>query len=212
MLIKKKIWAEKYSPDSIKNYIFVNNSNKKYFNNYIKSKQYQNLIFHGSAGTGKSTLARLLAKEISSKILFMNASDERKIDDIRNKVKEFVKLASFGKPKVIIFDEGERITPEAQDALKSIIDSSKNTIFIFTTNNINLITEPIQSRCKIFKIQNLPKEKILERIIHILELEKISYSDKDLKYIAKTKFITRCSKVYVICVSTCTLCCLEVFI
>lgn len=185
MLVKKKIWAEKYNPSSLDEYIFINKDDEKYFKKYISSNEYQNLILFGPAGTGKSTLARLLAKEIGSKTLFMNASDERKIDDIRNKVKEFTKLATFGKPKVIIFDEGEQITPDAQDALKGIMDAAKNTVFIFTTNNINLITEPIQSRCKLFKIQNLPKDEILKRIIRILDNEKIQYTEKDLKYLAK---------------------------
>jgi len=141
--------------------------------NLIKSPDIPHMLFAGPAGVGKTTSAlciamELLGEEWRKNMLELNASDERGIKMVRERVKEFaasVKLATdkeFGKPKIIILDEADEMTPEAQTALRRIIeDSARTTRFIIICNYLSQIIEPIQSRCVVFRFTRLQKKKSL---------------------------------------------------
>jgi replication factor C small subunit len=153
------------------------------------------MLFAGPAGVGKTTTALCIAMEIlgeewKKNTLELNASDERGIKMVRERVKEFaasIKLASdkeFGKPKIIILDEADEMTSEAQTALRRIIeDSARTTRFIIICNYLSQIIEPIQSRCVVFRFTRLPKEEVIDHLKTICEKEKVKYEEKAIAQI-----------------------------
>jgi replication factor C small subunit len=148
------------------------------------------MLFAGPAGVGKTTTALCIARELLGEdwrknTLSLNASDERGIKMVRERVKEFaasIKLASdkeFGKPKIIILDEADEMTSEAQTALRRIIeDSASTTRFIIICNYLSQIIEPIQSRCVVFRFTRLPKDDVIEHLKKICENERVKYDEK----------------------------------
>lgn len=141
-------FTEKYKPKTLEEY-HCDNELKARIRTYIKTGSRKPLIFYGPAGTGKTTLAQVICNELGAHMYDVNASMENGVDKIRDDVVTWARNAVIGSNglKVIFFDEADRLTPQAQDALKRTIDDySKNTIFIFCTNNIHKITEPLKSR------------------------------------------------------------------
>jgi replication factor C small subunit len=153
------------------------------------------MLFAGPAGVGKTTTAlciaiELLGEEWRKNTLELNASDERGIKMVRERVKEFaasIKLAGdkeFGKPKIIILDEADEMTSEAQTALRRIIeDSARTTRFVIICNYLSQIIEPIQSRCVVFRFTRLPKEDVIGHLKMICEQQKVKYEEKALAQI-----------------------------
>jgi replication factor C small subunit len=153
------------------------------------------MLFAGPAGVGKTTTAlciamELLGEEWRKNTLELNASDERGIKMVRERVKEFaasIKLAGdkeFGKPKIIILDEADEMTSEAQTALRRIIeDSARTTRFVIICNYLSQIIEPIQSRCVVFRFTRLPKEDVIDHLKMICEQQKVKYEEKALAQI-----------------------------
>lgn len=135
------------------------------------------LLLSGGAGTGKTTLARIVIKMLQADSLILNASNERGIETIRQKVIDFASTRSTNNNiKIIFLDESDQLTTEAQTALRNTMETfSRNCRFILTANYINRIIEPIQSRCISIKFDNIPKEKIVERLQYICDTEKIPY-------------------------------------
>lgn len=132
------------------------------------------LLVTRSAGTGKTSIARAIIADIGADSLFLNASDDRGINTIRDKVKEFAMTQGFNRnaPKVVHLDEADGLTKEAQDSLRGIMEQyHSNCRFIFTCNNESKIIEPIKSRCISFNLNNPPKEKIHQRIVEIATSE-----------------------------------------
>ena len=122
-------------------------------NQYIGQNDIQNLIFYGPAGTGKTTLAKLIVKNIDCDYLYINASDERGIETIRDKVSGFASTMSFKPLKIIILDEADFLTIQAQASLRNVIEEfSQNCRFILTCNYVERIIDPLQSRCQTLKI------------------------------------------------------------
>jgi DNA polymerase III delta prime subunit len=189
------LWVEKYRPKTIEDCILPENF-KKTFQEYVARKEIPNMILSGSAGVGKTTVARAMCEEIECDYIIINGSDESGIDTLRVKIKGFassVSLTGTGR-KVIIIDEADYLTANAQAAFRGVIEEfSKNCSFIFTCNFKNRIIQPLHSRCAVidFKLQNGQKAKMasafLKRVEQILKEEKISY---DLKVVAEliTKF------------------------
>lgn len=141
------------------------------------------LLMIGKPGIGKTTCARIIADKLEADFLELNASDDRGIAVIRQKVKIFARKASFGR-KVILLDESDGITPDAQNSLRSIMEScSKSTLFILTANYLKKIIEPIRSRCIVIEFPNPEKECIIERLGKICDKEGYSYEKDDLKFI-----------------------------
>ena len=183
------MWSEKYRPKKLSE-VVDQKEIVKGIGNLIKSPDIPHMLFAGPAGVGKTTSAlciamELLGEEWRKNTLELNASDERGIKMVRERVKEFaasVKLATdkeFGKPKIIILDEADEMTPEAQTALRRIIeDSARTTRFIIICNYLSQIIEPIQSRCVVFRFTRLPKQEVIDHLQTICEKEKVKYEEK----------------------------------
>ena len=170
------LWVQKYAPQSLAE-IVLSEDNRDFFSSINEDTPH--LLFYGHAGTGKTTLAKIIVKNIlGCQYLYINASDENGVDTIRNKVISFSQTRSLdGKKKVIILDEFCGTTPEAQRILRNVMEEyASTTRFILTANYINRITEPIRSRCLLFNIQ--PKiEDILKRCSFILKSENVKVED-----------------------------------
>ena len=160
---------------------------------YANNKSFPHLLFAGPPGTGKTTAALALTRDVFGKefrrnILEMNASDERKLESIRTKVKQFARTApspgtSF---KVIFLDEADALTPDAQGALRRIMEQNSETCrFILSCNYSSKIIEPIQSRCAVFRFRPLENEQILERISIVAKNENIMIEHEAAKAIAQ---------------------------
>jgi len=175
-----ELWVEKYRPQTLEEYV-GNEMIKNKIADYLKQGSIQNLLFHGVAGTGKTTLAKLIAKNLNCDLLYINASDERGIDTIRDKIIPFASSMSFNDVKIVILDEADYITPQAQATLRNTIEScSKTTRFIFTCNYLERIISPLQSRCQTFEIIPPSKLNIVKHLKDIIDGENIKVNVNDL--------------------------------
>ena len=175
--------VEKYRPTTLEHYV-GNENIKEVIQKYLNQNDIQNFIFYGGAGTGKTTLAKLIVKNLACDFLYLNASDENGIDTIRDKVKGFASTASFKGIKVVILDEADFITIQGQAALRNVIETfSRSTRFILTCNYIERIIDPIQSRCQVLKIVPPSKLDTAKHTAWVLDQEEISYETDDIKSI-----------------------------
>jgi DNA polymerase III delta prime subunit len=172
--------VEKYRPNKLENYV-GNENIKKSISSYLKQNDIQNLIFYGPAGTGKTTLAKIIIKNLDCDSLYINASDERGIETIRDKVQSFASVASFKPIKIVILDEADFLTIQAQASLRNIIETfSRTTRFIMTCNFVERIIDPLQSRCQVLKIVPPSKKDVAKHLAGILDKESISFEINDL--------------------------------
>lgn len=178
------LWVEKYRPIKLKD-ILLSEENQTHFETL--GKDIPNMLFYGSPGTGKTTLAKIIVKDIlKCQYLYINASDENGIDTIRNKVISFAQTRSLdGNKKVVILDEFCGTTGDAQRILRNVMEEySDSTRFVLTSNYLNKIIEPIKSRCLLFKL--IPEENaILSRCVEILIKEKIKIEDSQKRLLPK---------------------------
>ena len=175
--------VEKYRSSKLDEYV-GNENIKKTISQYLDQNDIQNLIFYGPAGTGKTTLAKLIIQNLDCTHLYINASDERGIDTIREKVSGFASAASFSPLKVVILDEADFLTIQAQASLRNVIETySRTTRFIMTCNFVERIIDPLQSRCQVLKIVPPSKGEVASHIAGIMEKEDISFQRDDLKTI-----------------------------
>lgn len=172
------IWAEKYRPTKLSEYV-GNETLKAKVKQYIETNDIPHLLLYGSAGTGKTTLAKLITSSIKCDTLYINASDENGIDTIRVKIKNFACNLGFNPLKVIILDEADYFTPAAQAGLRNMMETySEHTRFILTCNFHERIIEPIQSRCQSFGVMPPTKKDVAANLVNILKKENVSF-DKD---------------------------------
>jgi replication factor C small subunit len=175
--------VEKYRPDNLEGYV-GNENIKKVIAQYLTQNDIQNLIFYGPAGTGKTTLAKIIINNLDCDHLYINASDERGIETIREKVTGFASVASFKPLKVVILDEADFLTIQAQASLRNIIETfSRTTRFIMTCNFVERIIDPLQSRCQVLKIVPPTKSDVAKHLATILTSESIKYTVEDLKVV-----------------------------
>ena len=156
---------------------------------WITEGNLPNLLLHGSPGTGKTKAAKLIVKNIQCDFIYINCSDENGIDTIRETVKQFASAATFQPIKVVILDEADFLTINAQAALRNIIESfSGNTRFIFTCNFVERIIEPLQSRLTLYELSSPPIKQVARHLASILDKESIVFDNKDLSVIVKKTY------------------------
>tara|TARA_R110000744_G_scaffold3174_4_gene12365 strand:+ start:172 stop:1077 length:906 start_codon:yes stop_codon:yes gene_type:complete len=175
--------VERYRPIKLENYV-GNEHIKTTINQYLGQNDIQNLIFYGPAGTGKTTLAKLIVKGLDCDHLYINASDERGIETIRDKVSGFASTMSFKPLKVVILDEADFLTIQAQASLRNVIETfSRTTRFIMTCNYVERIIDPLQSRCQVLKVIPPSKSEVAKHVAWILGEEKTSFKLEDIAVI-----------------------------
>ena len=177
---ENSLLVEKYRPNKLENYV-GNENIKKSISKYLEQNDIQNLIFYGPAGTGKTTLAKLIVKNLDCDYIYINASDERGIETIRDKVSSFASVASFKPIKVVILDEADFLTIQAQASLRNIIETfSRTTRFILTCNYVERIIDPLQSRCQVLKIVPPTKKDVAKHLHWICNEELITHEINEL--------------------------------
>ena len=177
---ENSLYVEKYRSKTLDEYV-GNEQLKSIVAQYIEKNDLQNLLLYGTPGTGKTTLAKLIVNNFDCDFLYINASDERGIDTIRDKVQGFASSASFKPIKIIILDEADFLTIQAQASLRNIIETySRTTRFILTCNYLERIIDPLQSRCQVLKITPPSKKEVAKHIAGILDKEEINYELEDL--------------------------------
>ena len=186
--IKNSLWVEKYRPSTLDSYIGNEHLRSK-VKLYIESGDLPHLLLYGRAGTGKTTLAKLLVNNIDCDYLYISASDENSVDVVRDKVKNFASTLGFAEMKVIILDECDYITPNAQAALRNLMETfSKHCRFILTCNFVERIIDPLQSRCQVFEIIPPSKKDVAVHLTKVMELEKTTYDNEDLKVLIDSSY------------------------
>ena len=189
------LFVEKYRPSKIDDCILPV-SVKTELAAYIASGEINNMIFSGTAGVGKTSVAKAIANELNADVLYLNMSIETGIDVVRNQIVQFASTASFeGNLKIVIADECERLSLAGQDSLKATQESfHRSTRFIFTTNNINKVIEPLRSRCNQFefKIPDADKRdlmaQMMKRCAEILRIEGIDFDSKAIVALVQKNF------------------------
>lgn len=177
------ILNEKYRPLTLDKFV-GNDDLKNKLQHFIDQNDIVNMIFYGGAGCGKTTLSKLIVHNLDCDSLIINASDERGIETIRDKVSSFASVASFKPIKVVILDEADFLTIQAQASLRNIIETfSRTTRFIMTCNFVERIIDPLQSRCQVLKIVPPTKKDVAKHLAWILKEESIEFELEDLKNI-----------------------------
>ncbi len=185
---ENSLWVERYRPSGLEGYVGNEHIIQK-VNIYIENNDVPHLLLHGEAGTGKTTLAKIIVNAIDCDYLYINASDERGIDTLREKIRGFAASVGFKTWKVVILDESDYLTRDAQAALRNLMETfSKSTRFILTCNYPEKVIDPIQSRCQTFEIIPPTKKDVAKRLNDILINEGIQFEMQDLAVIVNSGY------------------------
>ena len=175
----KELWVEKYRPNTLNGYVFRDNHQKEQVERWVKEGTIPHLLFSGNAGIGKTTLAKILFNELDVNpldILEINASRTNSVEDVRDKIVNFVQMIPFGNFKVVLLDEADYLSPNAQAALRGVMEEYHTTArFILTCNYPNRIIPAIHSRCQGFHIERVDQTEFTARVATILVEENIEF-------------------------------------
>jgi len=178
--VNNSLWVEKYRPHKLSEYV-GNEHLKEKVSNYLETGDVPHLLFFGKAGTGKTTLAKLIVNSIECDHIIINASDENNVDTVRNKVKGFASSMGFKKWKIVILDEFDYMTPNAQAILRNLMETfSQHCRFILTCNYVEKVISPIRSRTQEFQIVPPTKKDVAVQISQILGKEDIKFQPTTL--------------------------------
>ena len=174
----KELWVEKYRPKDVDGYVFRDEHQKRQVQQWIKDGTIPHLLFSGNAGIGKTTLAKILLAQLEVNdldILEINASRTNSVEDVRDKVVNFVQMIPFGGFKVVLLDEADYLSPNAQAALRGVMEEYHTTSrFILTCNYPNRIIPALHSRCQGFHIERIDQTEFTARVAEILIAEEIT--------------------------------------
>jgi replication factor C small subunit len=175
----KELWVEKYRPKDLSGYVFRDDHQRKQIETWVKDQSIPHLIFSGSAGIGKTTLAKILINLLGIEdydVLEINASRTNSVDDVRDKITNFVQMIPFGPFKVVLLDEADYLSPNAQAALRGVMEEYHATSrFILTCNYPNRIIPALHSRCQGFHIERTDQTEFTARVATILVEENIEF-------------------------------------
>ena len=182
------LWVEAFRPNTLDGYIGNEHIIDK-VKIFIENGDVPHLLLYGVAGTGKTTLAKIIANNVDADLMYINASDENSVDAVRDKIKRYASTVGFKRWKIVILDEADYLTPNAQAALRNLMETySKTTRFILTCNYVEKIIDPIQSRCQTFGITPPSKKDVAQRLVTVLEEKQIDYDIKDIAAIINSSY------------------------
>lgn len=182
------LWVERYRPRSLEDFV-GSVSVRETLKIWLEQKDIPHLLFFSWPGTGKTSLGKMLVNLIPCDSLTINASDENKVDDIRNKVQDFCMTMGVRPLKIMFLDEADRLTPDAQGVLRNLMETySHSTRFILTCNYQEKITPAIKSRCQSFEIKPPSKPDIMAHLVKILDKEMVTYEKKDVAFIVASYY------------------------
>jgi replication factor C small subunit len=175
----KKLWVEEYRPKTMNEYVFKDAGQRRQVANWVKEKSIPHLLFSGSAGIGKTTLAKVLINELGIEdydVLEINASRDNNVDTVRDRIVNFVQMIPFGPFKVVMLDEADYLTPNAQAILRGVMETYSSTSrFILTCNYPNKIIPALHSRCQGFHVEKTDQTEFTARIATILVTENVEF-------------------------------------
>ena len=190
--MSKELWVEKYRPKTIDGYVFRDEHQRKQISTWVKDKSIPHLLLSGNAGIGKTTLAKILINEIGIEefdVLEINASRTNSVDDVRDKITNFVQMIPFGPFKVVLLDEADYLSPNAQAALRGVMEEYHSTArFILTCNYPNRIIPALHSRCQGFHIERVDQTEFTARVATILVEENIEFDLDTLDIFVKVAY------------------------
>lgn len=187
-MVEHTLWTEKYRPSTLEGYV-GNDTVRAKIEQYISTHDIPHLLFYGTAGTGKTTAAKILVKNIDCDYMFINASDERGIDTVRDKIKGFASTVGFKPLKIVVLDEADFLGREAQPALRNMMEAySANTRFILTANYIERIIDPLVSRTQVYKLTPPSKKDAAKKLADILKSENVEYEAKTIVQIVNAYY------------------------
>ena len=188
----KELWVEKYRPNTVDGYVFRDEQQRKQIDTWIKDKSIPHLLLSGSAGIGKTTLAKILIHELGIEdydVLEINASRTNSVDDVRDKITNFVSMIPFGPFKVVLLDEADYLSPNAQAALRGVMEEYSNTArFILTCNYPNRIIPALHSRCQGFHVERTDLTEFTARVATILVTEGTDFDLETLDLYVKVAY------------------------